>query len=453
MRKITIIGAGLSGTLLTMNLFKQNSDKPVSVKWIDRNSGKDMGPAYSTNETYLLNVPVELMGAFSDKPEHFLTWAQEKYDKTKKGDYLPRKLYKEYIQEMWREAWKSKPENTQFERIRDEVTDVEIQDNQIKVILKKTPDSVTDTIVFALGNALPKNPTVKNKHVFNDKHYVQNPWHPELLNKIAKKDTVLFIGTGQTMVDLATGLHRRNHEGKMIAISRRGVLPMSQKNVEPYPSFYDEIKVYAEILPVFKTVRKHIKLAENKDIDPRAVIDSLRSHTSAIWMKFPPKEKKRFLRHIFRYWEIIRSRIPPVSEKIINELKEKGQLMILTGRVTDMFFNGKTMQTEYIERHSRREKTTQSDFVINCIGPTTDFEKIEHGLIKNLIDSETICCDPAHLGINALPEGNIITADNKPSDKMFTLGPTLKGIVWESLATPEIRVQAENLSQVLISDN
>ena len=92
------------------------------------------------------------------------------------------------------------------------------------------------------------------------------PGIPDLLDKIAKNDTILFIGTGQTMVDLATGLHRRNHKGKMIAISRRGVLPMSQKKVDPYPSFYDEIKEYTEILPVFQTVRKHIKLAVENGI-------------------------------------------------------------------------------------------------------------------------------------------------------------------------------------------
>ncbi len=77
MKNITVIGAGLSGTLLTMNLFKQHSDKPVFIKWIDRNSENDMGPAYSTNEAYLLNVPVELMGAFSKNPEHFLTLGTE----------------------------------------------------------------------------------------------------------------------------------------------------------------------------------------------------------------------------------------------------------------------------------------------------------------------------------------------------------------------------------------
>jgi len=453
MNKITIIGAGLSGTLLSMNLLKQVPDKPLAVNWIDRNSEKDMGPAYSTNEDYLLNVPVELMGAFSKDPEHFLKWVQKKNIKAQLGDYLPRKLYREYIQEMWQDAWKFKVDTIHLERIRDEVTNVQIQDKQIKVFLEKSPAFFTDKIVFAIGNSLPRNPQLKNKEILSDEHYVQNPWHPELLNRISKDQTIFFIGTGQTMVDLATGLHRRKHTGRMLAISRRGVLPMSQMEVDSYPSFYDEIKEYTEILPVFQTVRKHLKLAISKGLDPRSVIDSLRSHTSAIWMKLSPREKKRFLRHVFRYWEIIRSRIPPSSEKIINKLIENGQLEILTGRMVDIQRTGNAFQVEYTDRKSKSNKVQRTDFVVNCIGPNTDFEKIDSGLIKNLIDSKTICCDPAHLGINALPAGNILTAENKPSDKMFTLGPTLKGIVWESLATPEIRVQAEYLSRILTVSN
>ena len=453
MKTITIIGAGLSGTLLSMNLLKKVPDQPLVIHWIDRNSERDMGPAYSTNEDYLLNVPVELMGAFSNDSEHFLVWAQKKNIKTQRGDFLPRKWYKEYIQEMWQEAWMSKVETIRLQRMRDEVTNVAVQDKQIKVFLQKSPSFYTDKIVFAFGNSLPRNPQFKNKAIFCDEHYVQDPWQPKLLDRMSKDDTIFFIGTGQTMVDLATGLYRRNHKGRMVAISRRGVLPMSQKKVDSYPSFYDEIKEYDEIIPVFHTVRKHIKLAKDEGLDPRAVIDSLRSHTSEIWMKFPPEEKTRFLRHVFRYWEIIRSRIPPLNERIINELIKKGQLEIFTGRIVDMRRVGNAFQVEYIDRKSKSKERQQANFVVNCIGPTTDFEKIENGLIKNLIDSKTICCDPAHLGINALPDGNILTAENEPSDNMFTLGPTLKGIVWESLATPEIRVQAEYLSRILIADN
>ncbi len=72
MEEITIIGAGLSGTLLAMNLLRLKSEKKFKIKLIDRNDKSDLGPAYSTNEDYLLNVPVEKMGAFSKEPDHFL---------------------------------------------------------------------------------------------------------------------------------------------------------------------------------------------------------------------------------------------------------------------------------------------------------------------------------------------------------------------------------------------
>lgn len=59
MKHIVVIGAGLSGTLLMINLFRQNSSVPIRISWIDRNDEKELGPAYSTNEDYLHNVPVE----------------------------------------------------------------------------------------------------------------------------------------------------------------------------------------------------------------------------------------------------------------------------------------------------------------------------------------------------------------------------------------------------------
>jgi len=43
-----------------------------------------------------------------------------------------------------------------------------------------------------------------------------------------------------------------------------------------------------------------------------------------------------FLRHLFRYWEIIRSRIPPESETIIDAMRTSGQLYVLAGRIRDL---------------------------------------------------------------------------------------------------------------------
>jgi len=450
MKEITIIGAGLSGTLLAMNLLKQESEKKYKINLIDRNDEKELGPAYSTNEDYLLNVPVEKMGAFSQKPEHFYRWVLNRNIDVSEGDYLPRKLYREYIQELFQDALDNKSDNISFERIKGEAIDVKILDGKPVVTMIQGAEFVTDKIVLALGNAPPRNPEIKSQSFLNDKRYIQNPWDTRIFDKILPDDTILFIGTGQTTVDLATGLYKRKHCGKMISISRRGIFCLAQKKVEPYPSFYDELEGVKNFISVYSIVRKHLRIAEQKGFDPRAVIDSLRPHTTLIWMNLPPEEKKRFLRHAFRYWEIIRSRIPPASDEIMNKLKTSSQMKILSGRIKDIIPAKNNLEVKYSERGRTVEKSISANIVINCIGPCQDYEQIDQPLIKNVLKNRLIQCDPAHLGINALPEGNVIQEDGTPSDIIYTIGLPLKGIVWESLAAPEIRYEAEELSKILV---
>ena len=451
MKDITIIGAGLSGTLLAMNLLRQDSNDVIHIKLIDRNSESDLGPAYSTNEDYLLNVPAEMMGAFSQDPEHFLKWAGRKDISASRGDYLQRKLYRKYILEMLTLALNERKENKTLERIRGEVVNIKTNNRSAEIFIKERVGFSTDKVVLALGNSPPRNLQTKNRLYIKDKRYVQNPWNPDIFKNLSPDATIIFIGTGQTMVDLVTALYKKKHTGKLITLSRHGVLPLSQKNVEPYPSFYNELQGLSSMLSVFQIVRKHLGIANEKGIDPRAVIDSLRPHTKAIWMQLPIEEKRRFLRHVFRYWEIIRSRIPPVSEEIIHKLLSSGQLEILTGRITDILPIEHRMEIQYLERGTETEKMVSADSVVNCIGPDQDYERIDQTLIKNLINSRLIHCDPAHLGIDATPEGSVIKEDGTPSDILYTIGLPLKGIVWESLAAPEIRAEAEELAKILLS--
>lgn len=452
MRVVAIIGAGLSGTMLAMNLLKQKCDQEVKILLIDRSSKNNLGPAYSTNEDYLLNVPAELMGAFSKEPEHFLNWALEKKINTGKGDYLPRKLFREYIQKMFQNALKQKSSSITFQRIEGEAVDLKSTEDHLIVFMKDGSRFDADRVVLALGNAPPRIPELENRSFIDDKRYINNPWDPYIFKDLSPESTILFIGTGQTTVDLATGLYKKNHRGKMISISRRGLFPLSQQKVEPYPSFFDELKDEPDFPAIFKIVRKHFRNAEKKGLDPRAVIDSLRPHTKTIWMNLPTEEKMRFLRHAFRYWEIIRSRIPPASNEVIKKLISSGRMEVITGRLTDIIPSESTMEIKYTGRGEADEKTFSADIVVNCIGPCQDYERIDQPLVKNLLSSRLIQCDPVHLGINALPEGNIIKEDGTPSDILYTIGLPLKGIVWESLALPEIRLEAEELSKILVED-
>ena len=64
-------------------------------------------------------------------------------------------------------------------------------------------------------------------------------------------------------------------------------------------------------------------------------------------------------------------------------------------------------------------------------------------LVQQLLKNQIIAPDLLNYGINAQKDGQI-------SQNIYTIGPPLKGILWESTAVPEIRVQAHDLASKII---
>jgi uncharacterized NAD(P)/FAD-binding protein YdhS len=186
-------------------------------------------------------------------------------------------------------------------------------------------------------------------------------------------------------------------------------------------------------------------------MDGRAVIDSLRPDTQTIWMGLPEVQKRRFQRHLFRYWEIIRSRIPPESDAVIAAMRASGQLGIVAGRIRDLVETETAIEVHYVPRGGADGEVQAAALVINCIGPESDYRRIDHPLIRNLMRKGLIRPGPADLGIDARPDGAIVGHDATASNLLFTLGSTMKGVLWEVLAVPEIRVQAERLAHRLLA--
>jgi uncharacterized NAD(P)/FAD-binding protein YdhS len=450
MTRIAIIGAGICGRLLAINLLRQ-ANQTVSIQMFERGEGEYLGPAYSGDEEYLLlNVPACRMGAFSEDAEHFLKWVNDKGIAAGPWDFLPRKLYREYILTLLKEAQISGRNSASFELIRGEVIDLELDQNGAAFYVQGSGVFSTDKVVLALGNFPPRHPNINNRAVLASQRYVRDPWAGNVLSSLEANGSVVFIGSGQTMVDLLVGLYRRGHAGRILSISRRGLMPLAHGGFEPYPSFYQEIKDATCLLEIFRSVRRHLDSAHARGIDPRSVIDSLRPDTQALWHALPEKEKLRFLRHLYRYWEIIRSRIPPESESIIQRLRASGQLEVIPGRIRDMVENETGLEVRYFSAQSKQEEVVQTSLVINCIGPESDVERVEHPLVKNLLRRGLIRPGPARLGIDALLQGAAIGRQGDTSQVLYTLGSMMKGVLWEVIAVPDIRLQAEQLARLLL---
>lgn len=280
-----------------------------------------------------------------------------------------------------------------------------------------------------------------------------DPWAHEVLAPLSRGDNVILIGSGQTAVDLVVALYRRRHEGRIVAVSRHGLLPLAHRGFQPYPSFFPEIKDSKRILDIFRIVRKHLNRAKAMGIDERTVIDSLRPDTQTLWLGIPTDEKRRFLRHLFRYWEIIRSRIPSESEAIIATMRDSGQFNVIAGQIHDFVEAGEALEVHYTPQGLTKNEVERAALAINCIGPESNYSKVDHPLVRNLMQRGLIRPGPANLGVDALPNGAIIGCDGASSDVLYTLGSTMRGVLWEVIAVPEIRVQAERLADLLMGGN
>lgn len=89
-------------------------------------------------------------------------------------------------------------------------------------------------------------------------------------------------------------------------------------------------------------------------------------------------------------------------------------------------------------------------WVINATGPATDVTGTSDPLLRGLLNGGLATPDPLRLGLQANADGALLEVSGRPSDTIFTLGPPLRGQLYETTAVPEIRDQAAALARRLI---
>lgn len=446
MKSFTIIGGGATGTLLAANLSKNSDNQPITVNIVEKSSLVGRGVAYSTaNPAHLLNVPANKMGAFPDDVGGFYKWLKENNYDYFSNDFVPRKIYGEYLQSVFNEALEKTGANVSVNIFNDEAVDIFLENGQSKIRLKSGRELISDKVVLAFGNFLPAPLRLPDHDYANAEKYFANPWSESVSRDIKTDEDVLIIGTGLTMVDTVLTLLNRNHQGKILAISTHGWLPAVHELGFVYPSFADELKDRKKISELFKIVRRHSESAEDQKSNWRGVIDSLRPVTQEIWLNLPDEEKRRFMRHLRRIWDVSRHRMPGECGDILSRMQADGRLRILRGRVKNIErLNQDKFKVSYCDKTSLQSVAISA--IINCTGSESDFRKLDNPFIKNLLARQYIQTDNLSLGVRASRDGRI-------SENLYTIGTSLRGVLWESTAMPEIRAQARRLAFHLLDIN
>lgn len=416
---IAIIGAGASGTLTAVHAAQAGS----SVALIDAGARAARGLAYGTPYgAHLLNVPAGRMSAKPDEPNHFLQWLRGRMPDAHSGTFAPRASYGDYLASLLIAS--------DVTRVGGSAVGLTPFENGWTVHLHDGRTLEARAAVLALGNLPPADPLRLGGDA--PAEYIRDPWAPGVSLGLAPDAPVLLIGTGLTALDIAIALRHDGHRGPIHALSRNGRLPQphAAAAARPLPSLPD---AFASPRGALRWVRREVA----GGAEWRAVIDSLRTHTAAIWRGWSLAQRGSFLRHLRNLWDVHRHRFAPETGVEVD---------VLRGRIV-----GIEAGLEVIWRPTGSEavRTLRVARAVNCTGPACDYSRIDLPLVGQLRRAGWLTPDPLRLGIETDLDGRLLDRSGQVVPGLFTLGPLRRPSLWESTAIPEIRSQAVALANLL----
>lgn len=439
-RHVAIVGAGFSGTLLAINLLRHDGPRATLI---ERAPVAGTGIAYGTTQPdHILNVRASNMSAFPDEPDHFVRWLAARGSAADGGSFVPRATYGTYLRELLDTARAAAPDRLAL--VRGDVTGV--ADCPASLRLADGTTIVADAAVLAVGNLAPHVPPGL-REVEASPFYQVDPWSRPPADDLGPDDTVLLVGSGLTMVDVALMLGARGFGGRIVALSRRGLLPHRHAPATPNAHPIDE-RPHETLSGLTRRVRTRASA-----IGWRNAVDELRPFTQALWRQAPPAERRSFLRHLRPWWDVHRHRLAPVVADTLARSLAEGRLRVAAGKIVAARARADGIVVDWRPRGERAPQTLAARRIVNCTGPQGDLARTSEPLLAALVDRRLIRPDDEHLGIDVDGVGRTLDAEGVPNDALYALGPLTRGAFWEIVAVPDIRRQAWDVARRLANSH
>ena len=417
---VAIVGGGASGTILAAQLARRG----IHSILIEGSGRMGRGVAYSTTEpAHLLNVRAEGMSALAGEPDHFARafaaaggeprgFAQRRFFATYLGGILNEAVGSGCVQPVDRRAIAGSRTNEGWCIALDDGSTLDAKG-----------------LVLAVGNQEPEA-----LGAFRDagRRFIGNPWGADARAAVedlaATGGNALLVGTGLTMVDLVLSLDAAGHQGKIVALSRRGLAPRGHADFDPAP--VDGHELPRGLRDLLRWVRKR-----GAKVGWRAAIDSLRPHSHALWQGLDADQQRRFLRHARPWWDVHRHRIAPEVAATVARMVAEDRLEIVAGRIISARNTGDGLDVEFRRRAAAESQRATFAYAFNCTGPLHSIERSKDPLLRSLLDAGQV--KPDHLGI-----GLEVSGTCRAGEHLWAMGPLTKGRYWEIIAVPDIREQA-----------
>ncbi|MFJ9012763.1 FAD/NAD(P)-binding protein [Streptomyces canus] len=468
MRRVTIVGAGFSGTLTAIRLL-HFAEAPLEICLIEREEGYRYGGIAfgraSTNWEHMLNIQAGRITLRRERPEDFLEWANEEADRSEwpqKWQYhafgvacvVPRRIFRQYLAERLRGAAADAHAEVSLRELSGEVIDVRGQGGGYVVKYAESSaqggvhDLFSDQVILATGHLSPVQAPFYHRIKDCDR-FIADPYAPgaqDRFQAIGPEEGVLVTGSALSAFDTVISLIHAGHQGPILICSRgghmHGTYPVDHEHdiwQSRRPPFLDTEHLTPEV--VIEGIRaEYAHLRAEHGVEPGSALEAV----------FPER--------VMKAWEpYVIELVSRMDARDVRMLLDKYKSLIVTSRTSTVReiggvvrsrmrgFNGAPKTVDVVSAAIQDMRLVEDgtkirvvfadqpdivvDRVVNCLGNNTDYERTGHPLWNGLVHSRGYALPQTktHRGIEVGPHGQLIASDGEAAAGLFGVGPMRQG--------------------------
>lgn len=448
---IAIIGGGFTGAALALHLVR-NGHQPGRISVFEPRHLLGAGVAYtSTHPDHRFNGPLDLLALFPEDMSHFLRWYRssgaEHQDSAAMAStgqiYARRSDFGRYM------AWLLETHAPGLRHVREEAIDIEPWGNGYLVRDKRSGKHAADRVYLCTAQDAPRMPKAFDA-LGVAPGVVPDPWAPDALEKVPPQGDVLLLGTALTAVDVAAALLCQPRQGRIVAVSRRGLTPRPQERLPPpeermakflagTPAFLARHGKPATARGMLRAAREWLEAGVREGRRWQDVFDDIRDGLSPIWSAWPLAERRRALRHLRAYYDVHRYRMAPQLSELMMQAEAQGVLQFRRARAEPV----NSAEGQHVIRLKGRgaDETRGFAAIVNCTGPVADITASTNPVIKALLGRGLIQPDPTGLGALVDAQCRLVAPGGAVQPLLCAFGSLTRGRFGDLTAVPQINMQ------------
>ena len=441
MPRLAIVGGGLTGAALAIHAARA-AEGPLALDIVEPSAVLGRGAAYGTvDPAHRINVPSHRMSLFPDAPDHFTRWLlargtlPDPASTDARGDhYVSRAAFGAYVADTLDAAMAEAGPRVTLRHHRARSAAIVRDGRGWRVVLADGDGIAADGVALCTGHAAPSPPCPVSAAARAHPGFVADPWRPDALAPVGRDAAVLVVGTGLTMLDVLASLDRIGHRGRVVAVSRRGLLP------RPQGAFPDGFDPFADA-PEPRTARDLLGLlrrglrARAPDVGWQEVVDAFRFRLPPLWSALPPGEQRRVLRRLLPFWEVHRFRAAPQPFALATAWRDSGRMAVLRAGLVGLDADAAGLIAA-LERAGDRVERRSFDAVVLCTGPASALRS--DPLVRDLVARGLARPDGVGLGLAVDAESRLIDAQGRAEARLRAFGPLTRGSFGEMTGQPDI---------------